>query len=78
MACALEMQLAMPRVNAWNAEHGLPELEMGIGIKTGEVVAGNIGSRKQPSTGVVGSNVDLAGRVEGYHRRPASDRRNNK
>src|SRR5205823_1121617 len=42
VACALEMQLAMPRVNAWNAEHGLPQLEMGLGINTGEVVAGNI------------------------------------
>jgi predicted ATPase/class 3 adenylate cyclase len=66
VACALEMQLAMPRVNAWNAEHGLPEVEMGIGINTGEVVAGNIGSRKRAKYGVVGSNVNLAGRIEGY------------
>ena len=66
VACALEMQLAMARVNAWNAEHGLPELEMGIGINTGEVVAGNIGSRKRAKYGVVGSNVNLAGRIEGY------------
>ncbi len=66
VACALEMQLAMPRVNAWNVEHGLPELEMGIGINTGEVVAGNIGSRKRAKYGVVGGNVNLAGRIEGY------------
>jgi predicted ATPase/class 3 adenylate cyclase/tRNA A-37 threonylcarbamoyl transferase component Bud32 len=66
VACALEMQLALPRVNAWNAEQGLPELEMGIGINTGEVVAGNIGSRKRAKYGVVGSNVNLAGRIEGY------------
>jgi predicted ATPase/class 3 adenylate cyclase/tRNA A-37 threonylcarbamoyl transferase component Bud32 len=66
VACALEMQLAMPRVNAWNLENGLPELEMGIGINTGEVVVGNIGSRKRAKYGVVGSNVNLAGRIEGY------------
>jgi hypothetical protein len=60
------MQLAMPRVNAWNAEHGLPALEMGIGINTGDVVAGNIGSRKRAKYGVVGSNVNLAGRIEAY------------
>ena len=66
VACALEMQLAMPRVNAWNVENGLPELEMGIGINTGEVVVGNIGSRKRAKYGVVGSNVNLAGRIEGY------------
>jgi len=66
VACALEMQLAMPRVNAWNVENGLPELEMGIGLNTGEVVVGNIGSRKRAKYGVVGSNVNLAGRIEGY------------
>jgi predicted ATPase/class 3 adenylate cyclase len=66
VACAIEMQLAMPRVNAWNAEHGLPALEMGIGINTGDVVAGNIGSRKRAKYGVVGSNVNLAGRIEAY------------
>jgi predicted ATPase/class 3 adenylate cyclase len=66
VACALEMQMVMPRVNAWNAEHGLPTIEMGIGINTGEAVAGNIGSRKRAKYSVVGSNVNLAGRIEGY------------
>lgn len=66
VACALEMQLAMPRVNEWNRRNGLPDLEMGIGINTGEVVAGNIGSRKRAKYGIVGSNVNLANRVEGY------------
>jgi adenylate cyclase len=66
VACALEMQMAMPRVNAWNAQHGFPELEMGVGINTGEVVAGNIGSRKRAKYSVMGSNVNLAGRIEGY------------
>ncbi len=66
VACALDMQLAMIRVNAWNAEQGFPLLEMGIGINTGEVVVGNIGSRKRAKYGVVGSNVNLAGRIEGF------------
>jgi class 3 adenylate cyclase len=66
VACALEMQIAMSRVNAWNLENGLPELEMGIGINTGEVVVGNIGSRKRAKYGVVGSNVNLAARIESY------------
>ncbi|MGQ7847267.1 AAA family ATPase [Granulosicoccus sp. 3-233] len=66
VACALKMQLMMARVNAWNVLNGLPELEMGIGINTGEVVAGNIGSRKRAKYGVVGSNVNMAGRIEGH------------
>jgi class 3 adenylate cyclase len=66
VACAVELQLAMARVNAWNAEQGFPVLEMGIGINTGEVVVGNIGSRKRAKYGVVGSNVNLAGRIEGF------------
>jgi class 3 adenylate cyclase len=66
VACAVDMQLAMARVNAWNAEQGFPRLEMGIGINTGEVVVGNIGSRKRAKYGVVGSNVNLAGRIEGF------------
>jgi predicted ATPase/class 3 adenylate cyclase/predicted Ser/Thr protein kinase len=66
VACAIEMQLAMGRVNAWNAEHRLPPVEMGIGINTGPVVVGNIGSRKRAKYGVVGSNVNLAARIEQY------------
>jgi predicted ATPase/class 3 adenylate cyclase/tRNA A-37 threonylcarbamoyl transferase component Bud32 len=66
VACAVDMQMAMTRVNAWNAEQGFPQLEMGIGINTGEVVVGNIGSRKRAKYGVVGSNVNLAGRIEGF------------
>ena len=66
VACALEMQIAMDRVNAWNEQHGFPRLEMGIGINTGEAVAGTIGSDKRAKYSVVGSNVNLAVRIEGY------------
>ena len=43
VACACAMQLAMGEVNAKMKELGLPQLEMGIGLNTGEVVVGNIG-----------------------------------
>ena len=66
LACALEMQLAMEKVNRRNQEHNLPDLEMGIGINTGKVVAGNIGSDIRAKYAVVGSNVNLAGRVESF------------
>lgn len=65
-AAAAEMQAHMPAVNAWNREHGFPELEMGIGVNTGEVIVGNIGSEKRTKYGVTGSAVNLCGRIESY------------
>jgi adenylate cyclase len=44
----------------------LPSLAMGIGINTGEVVVGNIGSDKRCKYGVVGSQVNLTYRIESY------------
>ncbi|HIL71706.1 MAG TPA: adenylate/guanylate cyclase domain-containing protein, partial [Verrucomicrobia bacterium] len=66
VACALEMQNAMEEVNRRNFELGFPEVEMGIGINTGEVVVGNIGSEKRAKYGVVGREVNMASRIETY------------
>ena len=65
-ACALEMQVAMGDVNLQFREAGFPEVEMGIGLNTGEVVVGNIGSSKRSKYGVVGHNVNLTSRIESY------------
>jgi adenylate cyclase len=66
VACALAMQLALETVNAQNRHEGIPEVEMGIGIHTGEVVVGNIGSHKRAKYGVVGSHVNLTSRIESF------------
>lgn len=66
VAAALEMQESMQEVNAWNAGRDYPMLEMGIGIDSGEVIVGNIGSQKRMKYGVVGSHVNLCGRIESY------------
>ncbi|MCP4157477.1 MAG: adenylate/guanylate cyclase domain-containing protein [bacterium] len=66
VACAVEMQNAMAEVNKQNRKAGYPELEMGIGINTGELVVGNIGSPKRIKYGVVGSNINLTARIESY------------
>ena len=66
VACALEMQTAMQAVNKLNLQSGLPELATGIGINTGEVIVGNIGSEQRAKYGVVGHNVNFAARVESY------------
>lgn len=66
VACAIEMQLAMTEVNRKIIKKGYPEVAMGIGINTGQVVVGNIGSRKRTKYGVVGSHVNLTSRIESY------------
>lgn len=63
--CAVEMQNTMTAVNGWNRENGYPDLEMGIGINSGNVVVGNIGSDKKMKYGCMGSPVNTAGRLEG-------------
>ena len=66
VACALEMQAAMQVVNELNHQSGLPKLAAGIGINTGEVIVGNIGSEQRAKYGVVGHNVNFASRIESY------------
>ncbi|MDX2096669.1 MAG: adenylate/guanylate cyclase domain-containing protein [Leptolyngbyaceae cyanobacterium bins.59] len=66
VACAIAMQLAMEGVNEQIQQMGLPVLQMGIGINTGEVIVGNIGSSKRAKYTVVGTPINLAARVESY------------
>ncbi len=66
LTCALAMQRAMETVNACNREQGLPEVESGIAVHTGEVVGGNIGSERRTKYGAGGSHVNLTARIEGY------------
>ncbi|HTY80355.1 MAG TPA: adenylate/guanylate cyclase domain-containing protein [Candidatus Bathyarchaeia archaeon] len=66
VACGLGMQLAMAEVNERLATQKRVQLEMGIGIHTGRVIVGNIGSLRRTKYAAVGSNVNLAGRVESF------------
>ena len=61
VACAMENK--MLSVNAELKDRGLPELGMGIGLNTGEVVAGNIGSDLRTTYSVIGGPVNIASRV---------------
>jgi PAS domain S-box-containing protein len=65
-ACAVAMQLAVDAVNEQNRQEDLPEVEMGIGIHTGPVVVGNVGSPQRMKYGVVGSHVNLTSRIQSY------------
>lgn len=63
---ALAMQQAMAAVNRHHREQGWPEIAMGIALHGGEVVVGNLGSRKRTKYGVVGRAVNLTARIESY------------
>ena len=65
-SCAIEMQLAMDGLNKVLKEEGLVEVASGIGLNTGEVVVGNIGSEKRMKYSVVGSPVNLTARIEAF------------
>ncbi len=64
IACALEMQNSLIKLNKENIQLGYPPLEMGIGINTGNVIVGNIGSELRMKYGIVGSAVNTAARIE--------------
>ncbi|HEX2501226.1 MAG TPA: adenylate/guanylate cyclase domain-containing protein [Methylomirabilota bacterium] len=66
VACAIEMQNAMARVNERNRASGLPELRMGIGLNDAEVVVGNIGTTRRSKYAAVGSGVNMTSRIESY------------
>lgn len=63
-ADALDMQQALAHLNRQMVQEGLPTLEMGIGINTGAVVVGNLGSEARIKYGLVGSVVNVASRIE--------------
>jgi adenylate cyclase len=65
---ALEMQAALGRLNARWAEGGRESLQAGIGIASGDMVVGNLGSEQRFSYTVMGDQVNLAARLEGLNK----------
>jgi adenylate cyclase len=64
VAAAIDMNRELASLNRrWSAE-GRPRLDIGIGINTGEMVAGNIGSEQIMSYTVIGDAVNLGARLE--------------
>ena len=64
VASALAMLDALAVVNARRAARGAVALKLGLGVTTGEVVAGTIGSPKRMDYTVIGDSVNLAARLQ--------------
>ncbi len=68
MATAIGMQDALLKLQErWRAE-GLPLIDIGIGINTGELIFGNMGANERRDFSVLGDTVNLASRVESLNK----------
>jgi adenylate cyclase len=70
---AIGMREALARLNARFVTRNGPELRFGIGLHTGEVVAGNIGSPSRMEYTVIGDAVNVASRLESATKELATD-----
>lgn len=62
---ALAMRKGLKKVNLAFEKKNRPPFQIGIGVHTGQVILGNIGSEKKLDYTIIGDNVNLASRIEG-------------
>ena len=65
---ALEMVRKLEELNRSWRERGWPQLEIGVGLNTGPMVFGNMGSSQHLSLTVMGDDVNLGSRLEGLNK----------
>jgi adenylate cyclase len=65
LRAALAIRTRMAEFNARRVQHGQEPINVGVGINTGEVITGNIGSEERFEYTVIGDTVNIAARVQG-------------
>jgi class 3 adenylate cyclase len=73
LQAAIEMRMRLEKLNKALIKEGLPTFHHGIGIHTGPVLAGNIGSPDRLSYAMVGSTVNLASRIQEVNKAMGTD-----
>jgi adenylate cyclase len=68
LVVATEMIRELDRFNQRRLAGALEPIQIGVGIATGEVLAGSLGSRRRLEYTVIGDNVNLAARLEGANK----------
>lgn len=66
--CAYEMLKTVEYLREKWLYEGKPKIEIGVGINTGEVFIGNIGTETRMEYTVIGDTVNLASRIESYNK----------
>lgn len=66
---AIEMNERFQLLKQKWIREGYPEIEIGIGINTGEVIAGNVGTLQRLAYTVIGNSVNMAARIEKLNKR---------
>jgi adenylate cyclase len=70
LAAGLAMERALAELNRELAAEGIAPIEIGIGVNSARVVAGNIGSQRRLNYSVIGDGVNVASRLQSLTRVP--------
>jgi adenylate cyclase len=68
VAAAVDMVKELGELNRQWVARGMPQLDIGVGINSGDMIAGNIGSSSIMSYTVIGDNVNLGSRLESLNK----------
>ena len=64
----LDMLRALQRLQESWQSRGVPHIDIGVGINSGPMLVGNMGSKRRKNYTIMGDSVNLASRLEGINR----------